>query len=494
MSLGGILILVLLVISLFVFIYLIVVTARSWGILHTILLSILFIECWTFLFFSANVLDARLAQLKVYTETRDKLVKVERENNILTWGGDQISEDPVALVSLNSAVRRLTADRGRVWRNVSMVNVEGEQIRLELARAAPPAVPGEEAIPPVDPTAAAPAAPAAPEVGGDTIPLEMVLYAFEQVPEANKTLEEEKNRPIPGAYLGEFTVAESNAGQVLLRPTAALEPNQIQAINQAGTWCLYEMLPQDSHEAFAALGSKPTEDAVFGRMDEQLLNNLFARIPEEQGRRQAVIDSYLRDGTPALETDPARNVWFQVEMVKPIEVDVDSDEQANATVGGYFDASGRTVDIRIKRGESNKVTLPEGKQLLLPQERANAMINSGEAKLIQRIYVRPLNAYEQAFGHLKLRRSDVVRLIGVTTREIALLQEANQLGLAMTSERLVEAQKISADLEKYQEEIAVLGNESKLITDKVNETTNRMKQVFEKLHSAHDEIVKSRGS
>ncbi len=48
MSLGGILILVLLVVSLFVFIYLIVITSKSWGILQTILLCFLFIECWVF--------------------------------------------------------------------------------------------------------------------------------------------------------------------------------------------------------------------------------------------------------------------------------------------------------------------------------------------------------------------------------------------------------------------------------------------------------------
>jgi hypothetical protein len=273
-----------------------------------------------------------------------------------------------------------------------------------------------------------------------------------------------------------------------------LEANQAQAVSEAVTWILYEMLPQDSHEAFAAEGSQPTPDAVFGRMDEQLLNQLFATIPEDEGRRKKIIDSYLRDGTPAQETDPARNVWFQVEAVKPIEFDVDSADQANATVGGYFDASGRTVDVRIKRGEGKNVTLAEGKQVLLPQERANELINSGDVKLIQRVYVRPLNGYANGFEHLKLRRDEVVRAAGVTDRETAILQEANQLGIAMTSERAVEAQKLSADLEKYQQEIGIIGNELKLITDKVDETTNRMKQLFQMIHATHDEIVRERGS
>ena len=138
MSLGGILILVVLVISLFVFIYLVVKTARSWGVLHTLMLCLLFIECWTFVFASANVLDRRLTSLQEYTKARKDLEKLQKENHRLTWGGDNIGEVQEALVPLAGEVRRLTADRGRVWRGASKMNIEGEQIRLELAAAAPP--------------------------------------------------------------------------------------------------------------------------------------------------------------------------------------------------------------------------------------------------------------------------------------------------------------------------------------------------------------------
>ena len=483
MSLGGILILVVMVISLFVFIYLIVVTARSWGILQTILLCFLFIECWTFLFGTAHVLDRRLADLKEFTTTRDKLVELQKSNHRLIWGGDNIGEEQEALVPLAGEVRRLTADRGRVWRGASKLNIEGENIRLELAAATPP-VPGQEELVAAEPV---PAAAAVPADSAPSIPLDMVVYGFSQVMDEN-------NRPIPQYYLGEFKAIESTAGQVLLQPTSPLEPNQIKAINDETTWSLYELLPQDSHETFAAEGSQASEDAVFGRMDEEMLGNLLADIPEADGRRAKVLSAYVRDGQPAQESDPPRNVWLKVETLMPFELDVDSDEQANATVGGYFDASGRTVDERIKRGEEKKVTLAEGTQVLLPQERANELIDRGQVKLIQRIYVRPLNAYEKGFGHLRNRRNEVLRLTQVTSRETAILEEANQLGIAMTSARQVEAQKLTADRDQYLHELSVVTNEVKVIADKLVETRNHLIQLYNSIHAAHDRMVQAGGN
>jgi hypothetical protein len=479
MSLGGILILVVMVISLFVFIYLVVKTARGWGILHTLMLCLLFIECWTFLFFAANVLDRRLTSLREFTQTRNSLEKLQKDNHRAIWGGDNIAEQQEALVPLAGEVRRLTADRGRVWRGASKMNIEGEQIRLELAAATPE-------VPAVEDLAAAEPAPAAAPAPGEVpqIPLDMVVYGFSQSVDA-------ENRPFPQFYLGEFKVVESEAGQVLLRPTTPLEPNQIKAVNEESTWSLYEMLPQDSHETFAVENSEPSPEAVFGQMDEAKITELLSGIPETDGRREKVLNEYLRDGQPAQESDPPRSVWYQVEVVKPFDLDVDSDEQANATIGGYFDASGRTVDVRIKRGEEKKVTLPEGTQFLLPQGRAEDSINRGEVKLIQRVFVRPLNSYETGFEHLRIRRDEVARAIDVTKRDTAVLQEADQLGVAMTSARQVEAQKLTADRDQYRHELSILDNEIKSITDKLEQTRNHLIELYKSLHATHDSMVKS---
>ncbi len=60
MSLGGILVLVLLIVSLFIFIYMMVITAKSWGALHTTMLFFIFFESWIFLLFAGRALDKRV--------------------------------------------------------------------------------------------------------------------------------------------------------------------------------------------------------------------------------------------------------------------------------------------------------------------------------------------------------------------------------------------------------------------------------------------------
>ncbi|MCC6510095.1 MAG: hypothetical protein IT423_13395 [Pirellulaceae bacterium] len=472
MSLGGILILVLLVISLFVFIYLIVITARSWGVLHTVLLCFLFIECWTFLFFSARALDKRLAMLKDYSTTAKNVAQLKKEVQQLTWGGDNISEDQEAYVPLSGTVRRLAADRGRVWRNVTKLNVEGESIRLELTP--PVAAAGGE-----DLGGAAPAAAAPGEMA--TIPMNMVVYAFSQT--AN-----EQNQSVPKIYLGAYKVVESSPGNALVTPITPLEPQQRTARDQEGTWALYELVPQDSHVAFLAAGAKPDENKAFGDMDEPALQALLAGVPE--ARRPAVLASYMRDGQAAQETDDPNSVWVLAEVVKPFKQQVD-DAAGNAKTGTYFDSQGRSIDMRLMSGAEDKsVTLPEGKQLLLPQKEAATHIQGGFLKLIRRVYIRPLNSYEKGMAYLRIRRAEVQRLVDVVARESQQLQQANDLGQATKQSYIALQQKLAADRDQYQKEVEVVGNELNAVTTNYQTMRKQMLQYWQAIHAAHDSMVK----
>ncbi len=176
MSLGGILILVLMIISLFVFIYLLVITAKSWGALHTTMLCFIFVESWIFLVFAGRALDKRVTLLKEYTVTKANVDKLNQEVQKLTWGGENVTEAQDAFIPLSGLSRRLTAERGRVWRNVSKMAVDGNRVRLEISPPPPAPAAGAE-----DPAAGG----AAPAAALDTIPQNMIVYAFTQgVPNA----------------------------------------------------------------------------------------------------------------------------------------------------------------------------------------------------------------------------------------------------------------------------------------------------------------------
>jgi hypothetical protein len=143
-------------------------------------------------------------------------------------------------------------------------------------------------------------------ISSESLPVDLVVYAFSE--EFN-----EQGRPIPTFYLGEHKVAASQDGSVTLEPTLPLSEAQQAFINSgaATSWTLYELMPIDSHTAFAAPGSQPTDEEIFGRMDEETIRALLANVPAEEGRQEQLIASYMRDGQQARNDDPSDRVWVQ---------------------------------------------------------------------------------------------------------------------------------------------------------------------------------------
>ena len=69
-----------------------------------------------------------------------------------------------------------------------------------------------------------------------------------------------------GRYLGEFVVTSVADKQVTLAPAVKLNPREIDNLAAAkGTWTLYEVMPQDSHDIFAEPERRGEESAPAGR-------------------------------------------------------------------------------------------------------------------------------------------------------------------------------------------------------------------------------------
>lgn len=466
MGLGSILVLLTLLVSLIVFIYLVVKTARGWGVLHTLLICTLFIECWVFLFMSAGVHYERVrateAAAKATKDAKQALARTEQ----LLWSNefDVPPAEQTALLPVKGHLRRLTADRGRVWRQVLLVQATGTDYQLEVPSVAAP-----------DPNAID-AQPVAGTPNSESLPAGIVLYAF------SETLTE-KNQPIPDAYLGEFSVQSSQAGQITLSPTRALNDVQIAQIANSDSWTLYELLPLDSHTAFAADGSRPSDDAISGRMDEELLNALFVNIPEEDGRRESMVRRYLADGSEATDETPQSDIWIQVQLEKELTDEVDSEDSANATERGYFDPSGYSIDSRLKRGsEAGPVTITpvqsRTNRLVLMEEEARALLSSGDAQEVRRISVRPLNDYEQSFNNLFIRDGVVTKRITTIQRETVEIQKADQLQQEGIIAKQAENQLLASDLENFEKEEALI---VKLAAD-AEEELGQMKQKLSNLY------------
>ena len=441
MGLGGILVIAALVLSLFIFGFLIFKSAGTFGVLHSILVCILFIECWVFMIFAAGVQGTRVKFTKLAFQNEQKLKAADESTKQLRWG-DYNDQNLNAYVPARSELRRLTTDRGRVWRSVMYQAKQGENFSLSLASADA-----------VDENAFAedPAAGAAAPATVESLPVDLVVYGF------SERDDNDLGQPLPQTYLGEFKVISAQAESVELEPATPLSPAQL--AETQGPWTLYELMPADSHQAFANEGSGRTNEEIFGHMDEAAISELLAGIADPD-RKTAAIERYTRDGTAARDDDPVDNIWVQVEMLKNFETGVDNTGDTADASRGYFDPDGKSIDARLKRGaEDGSVKLTtemRDQMIILNEPEAQKLIAAGNAQLVQRFYVRSLTDYRQAFSNLGIKMQDVTQRIQLYTRELTEVGNTNQLGQQMLADEQTVNSRLSQDSTGFTKEVAAL--------------------------------------
>jgi hypothetical protein len=364
----------------------------------------------------------------------------------------------------------------------------------------------------IAPPAAAPAAPAAaPAAGGqppaapaaaDAGPIsdKLVVYAFAE-------FQSEDGRILPGAFLGEFLVDSVQGNSIKLRPTDPLSPSQMSTISSgaAATWALFELMPLDSHEAYATRGSEKSQEQLFGRMDEAELAKLFqidpALMQNAEGvfpngtetdpniRRAALLRSYLLDGTRTADPLPPEFEWILVEFTKEYKEEVDSKDKGIATEGGFYDFEGRTVDARIKRSDESTVTFRPGDRQVFWKVPAEDLIAKDVAKLIERYYVRPLNDYQFAFREIRERAVTARQGIDLYTRENAIIDATNKQGQEQIAFRQNERQLLDKDFAQFTKEKDVITAEVARLEKELEDVNSKIKETFKMIQEQHAQMI-----
>ena len=478
MDLFGILFLVFLVILFFALIFCLVKSAKKLGWIHSILVVFLFMETVAFMMATAGVLYRRVGWIRLHDSLVKKVEAAEKETVELTYG-DLTNPvlDITKLYPLQNTLGRLVVDRGRVWSAASLVGTQNNTVQLNL-NAAAAAVPLADESAPADPNAPA-AVPPPPT--GDSLKVDSVVFAFAETAD-------EAGRYVPSAYLGEFSVTDNQAGMVTLTPIL-LSPQYAGLINQSNQWSLYELMPLDSHDAYVEIGSAPSEDELFGRIDPEKIRAKFASLPETE--RDAVIDSYIRDGQAANDNDPPEVVWQRIEFLKEYQFDVDSQQESTALDGGYFDDLGRSIDKRLKRpGENNtNVKFAVGDQLVLLSTNAEALINDGTAKVIKRYYVRQLNDYDDVFRIIDRRNFEVGERIAYFQRESKVLEDALAISNLQRQARQIEIENLKKERDQYGKELEVVNSEVTRLTDLLQQTRTKLSELFRTNQGLYQQIL-----
>lgn len=276
----------------------------------------------------------------------------------------------------------------------------------------------------------------APAPAADTtiplVPIGLVVYGFAEEPNEQQVL-------LPNFFLGEFVVTASTPDSVTIEPTAPLEEQQQQAIQNrlATSWSLYELLPLDGHKVFIAEGSLPSDENFLGRVDDALVNQLLG-----ERVRPETLQDYLRDGGRSVPSDPPLSRWTKVEFDKSEKFDVDAEDERSALDGGFFDGAGRAVDGRLQKGA--EVQFNKGDQIVVKEEEANRLIDEGIAHMLDQYFLRPLNDYRYVLRHIRMRLTRLNKRIETMQFEKEVLQTAADKTQAM----LVNKQGIKLKLEQ----------------------------------------------
>jgi hypothetical protein len=492
MEISGMLIWAMVLVSLIVFIVLLVKAFQSWGVTHTILLTILFLECWTFLFFAAGVAHHRIAITKQHDEIVAK-VEQQLKSVDLEMFGDRLDPklDLTKFVPLTNELNRLTLERGRVWRGAALQRAtpaSGKTPSTVILQ-----LPGRVSNLPVGAPDGAAGAAGAEAVGvapaaDSGLALESVVYLFGE--------KQQQVGLLPEFFLGEFVVKEAKDQLITVSPTFPLTKDQETAISGYVSWALYEVMPLDSHSVFAADGSSPEETAVYGRMDKEDITRIFESAfagsipPLTEEMKARILDTYFRDGGPASEDTPPELLGYQVKFRKDFTEGVDAKGLRLPLEGGYYDTEGNMIDDRLKRDAPADITFKVDDSYVLDSGSANKLQSNGTVELGSRIFIRQLIDYAFAFRETRrvtIRAQQDTALIARETE-----QTIAQTLVTDTQEQRGEAENrmLKLDQGQYEKEAEVIASVAKDLEAQIAAKKAELSQLYGSIVAYRDRLVK----
>lgn len=443
--LGGVLVLF--------FIFLLVMSWKTWRVTHILSAFFLFAAVFTFLAFSSFVLKTQAAWRKLYETNKVALAKEETDQVKLLQG------DLVAVQQSEECIRSARAkledeelDRGKVWRECTpMAAVDADSFRVKTVPASQPA--GQ-----------------APEPSG--IAPQTLLYVF-----AEK--ESKDGWKVPGFYLGEFTVDEATDTEVTLSATIPLDPDQIQRIQQGGaTWTLYEVMPIDSHEAFAEMD--PAEKRMVGLSKEALAENFPNLFNWPADQYDKFLESFARFNRDVTDKDSPEDTWVLVKFLKKHTIPVDSDTAQSLLEGEarYFDSSGRAVEARLRRGDDGTVTFEVGDSGFFDLDSATTLIDDGVCEKVKLVYRRQLHDYARFFRETYYRHRELDESILRQKRDTEILVNLKTNVEAQAAAKQADKDKLTSDLVGFKTELNDVTNYTQMLNSELEKSRLRLSELY----------------
>ncbi|MCH2120484.1 MAG: hypothetical protein MK136_04585 [Pirellulaceae bacterium] len=463
------------------FIVLLVLSAKSWRVLHILAMLFVFSCAATFGVFFAMTTKTYTAWKETDVVNQKKVETARAEMEDLLYGEDGAEFAPDSLVALKGQLNREIIGRGRVWRNATAVLQDGNLVAQ------------------IPPSPDAEADQASPTVIDPESPMFVFLETAIQSA-SNPSLD---GVMVPVTYLGEFVVESATQTQVVLRPTLVFYDPAAYA-GQQWTVVLYEKMPGDTHDLLIQ-AETISDDPIQTReiLQKEIFNisdDLFN--PDDPNfdlevatKAEALLDQYQFDGktlgeiddiieqladakgrinTDFVETIEPNEEWLLVKFLKDHSVEVNApnsgddatDVRRTAVQRGFYDNKGLAISADLRLEEDN-VTFAKDDTVLVDRLtgedgyvdpdgiRINSLVEDEIVQIEERYFFRTLNDYPLLFRELNIAGYQLDKMLEEERRQTATMEVALKKADAQITKGEEEQLQLNADIENLQNDVDV---------------------------------------
>jgi len=351
------------------------------SIWNKVLIGLIVVTSAVFFYMAARTLKTHQYWRELAEAHQEKIDAIAKENIELVRGEESEEEQRLmGIDELRVELHKMLIDRGRVWYECQPDQVDPRTGKAAVTVGLP------------DP---------------HQIRDKSVLYVFE-----------EADVQQGGRYLGAFKVTGVADKQIQIEPLMKPQPRELEKLaGSLGPWLLYEKMPTDNRELFAALNEA----------------ELQALLPESS------VQEYIKDGQEAAPDDPPERVetdedgqktyvrrlrdydallkWHHMQRV------LLADQQETVRRDHQFAADARTdAEKQLQFRESEAQTLRQKREAVARQRDVVASLARQlqvRAAAYQSAVVKVLSTNKAVAGQIAKIQLDASRRINARTREMA---------------------------------------------------------------------------
>ncbi len=402
----------------------IVLGRETWRWYNITLVTLIMLLSVVWFYLAARTLKMQQNWRTEVAQYEKDIGDLTKQNELLIRGNSEAEPPIPSLAQLQQSVDNMLQNRGRRWDKVARKSVS--------------------------PTGVIVATVAQPDPHG--IEAKTILYVFDGASAKEN-----------GQFLGIFEATAVAGQQITLTPVATLRPTQLQRLNakRNGALTLYDVMPADSHEAFAEL-DEAARTAVFP-------SSLPAAVKQE----------YVKDqNPPAADEKQTDGIWRRVKALKDFDV----------TRGSGKDK------------ETQHVT--QGMELVLDPKSAQERIAAGDVEPVaenDKVYMRPLRDYVRLYRDFNQQIEGLLRTTAEVNDQLATVALAQQKAEKDIAYRKAEIAALNQDLERYRGELDMMRKHVAALEKRIGEVDQARRQMFASnqqlesqlsmlVHRADDEI------